>query len=711
MQRQMEIHTQFLSIAQNNPFLFSYEVMYNSIKYHQHDIVPTTTKRKRVITFSETQKLNLNVLKACGTQQEAKAPQLDKQWTQQQKQPTTVNFVEANNDLNHPPKVKKNLEKTFFRKKFKDLNELKSISQELQEYRAKEAEEIAKNREEIVQECRRTNLLFIDDIGYSEDLIEILKEEYEDSQLEEKLRYLNLIECEYFKLSKPVKNIKIQLDDEGRVLLLFTGNKNIKITLNSVIEIRFGVKTKVLENQKGLDKYPIPITIIYFSGIEDVEVNFRIMSKEKMVFFMNLLIRLIEINKENPIDPFYLAWNKQNKQFLSHKEIISLLQKEFGIKLSSKNIKSILIQANIKKLLGLDDYLELINKIIYRSEMDDVFDEYAHGGHFLTDNQFLSFLRKEQKLTLSIYDLSLFLYEFRDSTYLIDHARLSRTGFCKFLTSKQTNSVFNSFMSSVYHDMSHPLSDYFISSSHNTYLEGFSFFPPPFSIPSFFPLFILSSYIPPPSLFPLFILYLPFIPSLFSLSFPYSPLSSPSFLFPFPYSPFLFLSIPFPLISLPLFPSFLPLPFYSLSPIPPFLPFYSFSPYISSPIPFFPPPSFLFPFPYSPFPSLPFSLISLPLFPLSFLYSLFLPFPFLFFPLIFLPLLNSLFLLFLSLPSNSIFLLSYEKSSFFPFTRISFPVPLLSTILLNSINEAVVTSSSYSNNLKYFKWTKKWGNR
>ena len=534
--------------------------MYNSIKYHQHDIVPTTTKRKRVITFSETQKLNLNVLKACGTQ-EAKPPQLDKQWTQQQKQPTTVNFVEANNDLNHPPKVKKNLEKTFFRKKFKDLNELKSISQELQEYRAKEAEEIAKNREEIVQECRRTNLLFIDDIGYSEDLIEILKEEYEDSQLEEKLRYLNLIECEYFKLSKPVKNIKIQLDDEGRVLLLFTGNKNIKITLNSVIEIRFGIKTKVLENQKGLDKYPIPITIIYFSGIEDVEVNFRIMSKEKMVFFMNLLIRLIEINKENRIDPFYLAWNKQNKQFLSHKEIISLLQKEFGIKLSSKNIKSILIQANIKKLLGLDDYLELINKIIYRSEMDDVFDEYAHGGHFLTDNQFLSFLRKEQKLTLSIYDLSLFLYEFRDSTYLIDHARLSRTGFCKFLTSKQTNSVFNPFMSSVYHDMSHPLSDYFISSSHNTYLEGFSFFPPPFSIPSFFPLFILSSYIPPPSLFPLSFLYLSYI---FLLFLPYS----------------LFLS------PIPLFP---PLPFYSLSPIPPFSSFL-----------------FLFPlylFPYSRFPS------------------------------------------------------------------------------------------------------------
>ena len=604
MQRQMEIHTQFLSIAQNNPFLFSYEVMYNSIKYHQHDIVPTTTKRKRVITFSETQKLNLNVLKACGTQ-EAKPPQLDKQWTQQQKQPTTVNFVEANNDLNHPPKVKKNLEKTFFRKKFKDLNELKSISQELQEYRAKEAEEIAKNREEIVQECRRTNLLFIDDIGYSEDLIEILKEEYEDSQLEEKLRYLNLIECEYFKLSKPVKNIKIQLDDEGRVLLLFTGNKNIKITLNSVIEIRFGVKTKVLENQKGLDKYPIPITIIYFSGIEDVEVNFRIMSKEKMVFFMNLLIRLIEINKENPIDPFYLAWNKQNKQFLSHKEIISLLQKEFGIKLSSKNIKSILIQANIKKLLGLDDYLELINKIIYRSEMDDVFDEYAHGGHFLTDNQFLSFLRKEQKLTLSIYDLSLFLYEFRDSTYLIDHARLSRTGFCKFLTSKQTNSVFNSFMSSVYHDMSHPLSDYFISSSHNTYLEGFSFFPP-----SLFPLFIL--YLSSPPIF-LPLLYSLFLSSIYPISSFYS----------------------FPILSFfPLFPSFLPFlsipfPLFPLS-----LPFYSFSPYISSPIPLFPPPSFLFPFPYSPFPSFLF-LFPLYLFPYSLLSSPFLSIPFPLFPLSF----------------------------------------------------------------------------
>ncbi|XP_065065661.1 1-phosphatidylinositol 4,5-bisphosphate phosphodiesterase zeta-1-like isoform X2 [Rhopilema esculentum] len=102
----------------------------------------------------------------------------------------------------------------------------------------------------------------------------------------------------------------------------------------------------------------------------------------------------------------------------------------------------------------------------------------------LAPQEFMSFLENEQKETnitlktcvdlIEYHDKSHYLYKricARGSPHAFQNSRglLSYHGFLSFLRSKD-NSAFDFNHLIVHQDMDHPLSDYFISSSHNTYL-------------------------------------------------------------------------------------------------------------------------------------------------------------------------------------------------------------------------------------------------
>uniref|UniRef100_A0A672ID13 Phosphoinositide phospholipase C n=1 Tax=Salarias fasciatus TaxID=181472 RepID=A0A672ID13_SALFA len=107
-----------------------------------------------------------------------------------------------------------------------------------------------------------------------------------------------------------------------------------------------------------------------------------------------------------------------------------------------------------------------------RAEIHSIYQTYTSGLETLPARALLRFLHKDQmELTANEKTVESLI----DRYEIADTAKKSRSmtfeGFLRYMESKDC-SVFDPSHSSVYQDMDQPLSSYFISSSHNTYLTG-----------------------------------------------------------------------------------------------------------------------------------------------------------------------------------------------------------------------------------------------
>ncbi|NWR43771.1 PLCZ1 phosphodiesterase, partial [Regulus satrapa] len=120
--------------------------------------------------------------------------------------------------------------------------------------------------------------------------------------------------------------------------------------------------------------------------------------------------------------------------------------------------------------ISMDDFKAIYRALVHRPEYEELFKAYSTDGKILPDGQVLKFLVKEQ-----------FQIEANETTALevimkyepIDEVRKKRQmsfeGFIRYMNSDEC-SIFKSQHKIIYQDMNQPLCDYFISSSHNTYL-------------------------------------------------------------------------------------------------------------------------------------------------------------------------------------------------------------------------------------------------
>ncbi|KAK7880111.1 hypothetical protein WMY93_033221 [Mugilogobius chulae] len=105
-----------------------------------------------------------------------------------------------------------------------------------------------------------------------------------------------------------------------------------------------------------------------------------------------------------------------------------------------------------------------------RADIQDLFDCYASSSASLSSSALLQFLREEQmevSVTVEQVEELIDLYEINESA----NRSISFEGFLRFMESKHC-SIFDQSHHQVYQDMNQPLTSYFISSSHNTYLTG-----------------------------------------------------------------------------------------------------------------------------------------------------------------------------------------------------------------------------------------------
>ncbi|NXY22257.1 PLCZ1 phosphodiesterase, partial [Atrichornis clamosus] len=128
------------------------------------------------------------------------------------------------------------------------------------------------------------------------------------------------------------------------------------------------------------------------------------------------------------------------------------------------------LDKHLGQVISMDDFKEIYRAIVHRPEFHELFRNYSADGKILPEPQLIKFLVKEQLQADADETTALeIIMKYEPIDEVRRKRQLSFEGFIRYLNSDEC-SIFKSQHRTIYQDMNQPLCDYFISSSHNTYL-------------------------------------------------------------------------------------------------------------------------------------------------------------------------------------------------------------------------------------------------
>eukprot|EP01119_Soliformovum_irregulare_P023275 TRINITY_DN8110_c1_g2_i1.p1 TRINITY_DN8110_c1_g2~~TRINITY_DN8110_c1_g2_i1.p1 ORF type:complete len:973 (-),score=258.80 TRINITY_DN8110_c1_g2_i1:173-3091(-) len=260
------------------------------------------------------------------------------------------------------------------------------------------------------------------------------------------------------------KDVKLSKDDP-HVLKMGVFKS---VPLRYVDSIRKGKKTQIFEKNKS-------------STVQSANYCFSIVLSSKKtydfycanpsqldVWICALSVAVREAQDNSDRGYVRRVWNQHGGRALSRSGIIDMLFR-LNFTTSSSYIEQQIsrVDQNGDRKLNFDEFVTLVELLRSRKEFDFLFESYSQLNPQMTAEQFLIFLRDEQKETqynLEICKLIIAHFEGGQMT-------LTKKGFSKFMSSN-LNLAFDPRNGEIFQDMSHPLTHYYVNSSHNTYLEG-----------------------------------------------------------------------------------------------------------------------------------------------------------------------------------------------------------------------------------------------
>ncbi|XP_058708780.1 1-phosphatidylinositol 4,5-bisphosphate phosphodiesterase zeta-1-like [Poecile atricapillus] len=169
-------------------------------------------------------------------------------------------------------------------------------------------------------------------------------------------------------------------------------------------------------------------------------------------------------------------WNTIQNDFMNGNvdlEGCRRLLEKMQIKFDEDHLKHIFketVDEQSGNIIGMDDFRAIYRALVHRPEFEELFKAYSTDGKILPDSQLLKFLIKEQFQTEANETTALeIIMKYEPIDEVRKKRQLSFEGFIRYMNSDEC-SIFKSQHKTIYQDMNQPLCDYFISSSHNTYL-------------------------------------------------------------------------------------------------------------------------------------------------------------------------------------------------------------------------------------------------
>ncbi|XP_063741294.1 1-phosphatidylinositol 4,5-bisphosphate phosphodiesterase delta-1-like isoform X2 [Eleginops maclovinus] len=119
--------------------------------------------------------------------------------------------------------------------------------------------------------------------------------------------------------------------------------------------------------------------------------------------------------------------------------------------------------------LAEEEIKHFYDLLTHREEIDVIYGEYAKTSGFMSPQNLVDFLKKEQREDITLADAHNIIQKHEPDETAKEKKLLSKDGFLMYLHHPEAL-VLNPDHRGVYQDMNQPLNHYFISSSHNTYL-------------------------------------------------------------------------------------------------------------------------------------------------------------------------------------------------------------------------------------------------
>ncbi|XP_050980692.1 1-phosphatidylinositol 4,5-bisphosphate phosphodiesterase delta-3-A [Labeo rohita] len=246
----------------------------------------------------------------------------------------------------------------------------------------------------------------------------------------------------------------------------------------SVMEVECvqeGCKSETLRNLATSLPEEQCLTIVFKGGRKSLDLQCD--TKEEAQHWVHgiqtLQGRVNNMTQKEKLDNWIYGYLKQadmNHDGKMTYEEVQTLFKMINIELSEENAASLFKKCD-KSADGRLEHEEIelfCRELLRRPELDAVFQQYSANGYVLSTVDLREFLKDQGEDHTLVHAQSLILtYELNE--WAQKNQFMTPNGFTMYMLSKE-NDVYNPEHGRVYQDMSRPLSHYFISSSHNTYL-------------------------------------------------------------------------------------------------------------------------------------------------------------------------------------------------------------------------------------------------
>ena len=299
--------------------------------------------------------------------------------------------------------------------------------------------------------------------------------------------------CMIFQLDKNIYNLSIAFKNETKIEFL---------NLTGVSLITFSTQT---ENMKGI-KTVFTDRVINFL-IDQKTVDFAFDSRDQLLTFMSGIQELLHHNKEQPKDlgiddyikKLWIQVDKDFSGYLDRKEF-KLFSKTLGSNVDYKSLFDVLDIDNDNKI-NYNEFISYFKRFTSGEEFTDLFNKYQNGDGFITAKGLQNFFKENQKENITEREATEMILFFSKGVKLEEkktkieeisnlYKQSEIEGKPVALTKEQIDLLhmdLSEFKELLYSNiasildqdkinkplnMNRPINDYFINSTHNTYLTG-----------------------------------------------------------------------------------------------------------------------------------------------------------------------------------------------------------------------------------------------